>query len=172
MCPLASDALTPCHPRLAFVQCLATEARHHRCLRMPKRARSSIRRSPSPSQLPRRWARLRMPRMMSEVNLRCRTLHSGRCAAIRLAIRCFADLCRSPPQRAAQPLCTSSKGDEAHSNFPRSNFPRMPGSMPWNRSLLIAISMLNRPAPQVLSRIDRVAALRFRWVPRRLKPQA
>jgi hypothetical protein len=78
VCPLASDALMPCGPRLALVHCLVpAEARHHRCLRMPLRARSSIRRSQSPLQLPRRWARLRMTRLMSEVNLRCRTLHSG-----------------------------------------------------------------------------------------------
>jgi hypothetical protein len=79
VCPLASDALRPkarsSHCRLrgrhASAACLC------RCLRMPKRARSSIRLSQSPLQLPRRWARLRMTRVMSEVNLRCRTLHNG-----------------------------------------------------------------------------------------------
>jgi hypothetical protein len=82
-----------------------------------------------------------------------------RLAAMPFAIWCFADLCRSPLQRAAQPFWTSSKCNEAHSNSPR-----MPGSMPGNRSLLIAIGMLSRPAPRVFSHIDRVVALRFRWV--------
>ena len=83
----------------------------------------------------------------------------GRRAALRFAIWCFADLCRSPPQRAAQPFWTSPKGDEAHRNSPR-----MPGSLPRNPALLIAIGMLSRPAPQVLRHNDRVVALRFRWV--------
>ena len=45
-------------------------------------------------------------------------------AAMRFATWYFADLCRSPPQRAVQPFWTSSKGDKAHRNSPR-----MPGSM-------------------------------------------
>jgi hypothetical protein len=80
-------------------------------------------------------------------------------AAMLFAIHCFADLCRSPPQRAAQPFWTSPKGGEA-----RRNSPRMPGWMQRSRSLMIAIGMLSRPAPQVLSHIDRVVALRFRLV--------
>ena len=82
-------------------------------------------------------------------------------AAMRFTIWCFADLCRSPPQRAAQPFWTSSKGHETHRSSPR-----LPGSMPRNRCLrlLIAIGMLSRPAPQVLSHMERVVALRFRWV--------
>ena len=135
-------------------------ARHHRCLRMPLQARSSIRRSQSPLQLPRRWARLRMPRTMSEVNLRSGLCTVAACCyALCHMVLCFADLYRSPPQRAVQPFWTSSKRDEAHSNSPR-----MPGSMQRNRSLLIAIGVLSRPAPQVLSHIDRVVALRFRLV--------
>ncbi len=82
-------------------------------------------------------------------------------AAMRFAIHCFADLCRSPPQRAAQPFWTSPKGGGA---LRRRNSPRMPGWMQRNRSLMIAIGMLSRPAPQVLSHIDRVVALRFRLV--------
>ena len=82
VCPLASDALMPGGPRLAFA-----EARHHRCPWMPLRARSSMRRSQSPSQQLRRWARLRMPRAMSEMNLRCRTLHSGGVPLCALAYR-------------------------------------------------------------------------------------
>ena len=65
----------------------------------------------------------------------------------------FADLCRSPPQRAAQTVWTSPKGDEAHRNSPR-----MPGSMPRNRSLLIAMGMLSLlqvlPMPLENSRLD------------------
>ncbi len=65
----------------------------------------------------------------------------------------FADLCRSPPQRASQPVWTSPKGDEAHRNSPR-----MPGSLPPNRSLLIAIGMLSLlqalPMPRENSRLD------------------
>ena len=80
-------------------------------------------------------------------------------AAMHFAIWYLADLCRSPPQRAVQPFWTSSKDDEAH-RFSA----RMPGSMQRNRSLLIAVGMLSRPAPQVSSHIDRVVALRFRWV--------
>ncbi len=89
-------------------------------------------------------------------------------ATMRFAISYFADLCRSSPQRAAQPFWTSFKGDEAHRSSPR-----MHGSMQRNRSLLIAIGMLSRPAPQELRHNDRVVALRFRWVPRwRRKPKA
>ena len=146
---------------------LTAEARHHRCLRMPKRARSSIRRSQSPSQQLRRWARLRMPRAMSEMNLRCRTFAQWRRAAMRFSMWYFADLCRSPPQRAAQPFWTSSKGDEAHRKSPP-----MSGWTQRNRSLFIAISMLNRPAPQVSRHNDRVVALRFRWVRWRRKAKA
>jgi hypothetical protein len=80
----------------------------------------------------------------------------GRRAALRFAIWCFADLCRSPPQRAAQPFWTPSNGDEV-----RRNSPRMPGSMPRNRFLLIAIGMLSR-----------VVALRFRWVRWRSEAEA
>ena len=60
----------------------------------------------------------------------------GRLAALHFAIWFFADsdLCRSPPQRAAQLIWTSAKGDEAHRNSPR-----MPGSMQRNRPLLKAI---------------------------------
>jgi hypothetical protein len=52
----------PCGQRLAVVHRRPTaEARHRRCLRMPMRARSSIRLSPqSPFQLQRRSARLCM----------------------------------------------------------------------------------------------------------------
>ena len=120
---------------------------------MPLRERSSIRRSQSPSQLPRRWTRLRMTRLMSEVNPRCRTLHSGGVLLCALPHGTFADLCRSPPQRAAQTVWTSPKGDEAHRNSPR-----MPGSMPRNRSLLIAMGMLSLlqvlPMPLENSRLD------------------
>ena len=82
-------------------------------------------------------------------------------AAMRFAIWCFADLCRSPPQRAVQPFWTSSKleGDTAHRTSPR-----MPGWTQRKLSLLIAIGMLSRPAPRVFSHIDRVVALRSRWV--------
>ncbi len=88
-------------------------------------------------------------------------------AAIRFAIWYFADLCRSPPQRAVQPFWTSSKGDE-----PYRNSPRMPGSMQRNRSLSKAIGMLSRPAPQVLRHNDRVVALRFPGVRWRRKAEA
>ncbi len=65
-------------PKACFSHCrLAGKARHRRSLGMPKRARSSIRLLQSPLQLPRRSARLRMTRLTSEVNLRCRTLHNG-----------------------------------------------------------------------------------------------
>ena len=88
-------------------------------------------------------------------------------AAMHFAIWYLADLCRSPPQRAVQPFWTSSKDDEAH-RFSA----QMPGSMQRNRSLLIAVGMLSRPAPQVSSHIDRVVALRFRWVRWRRKARA
>ena len=91
----------------------------------------------------------------------------GRHAAMHFAIWYLADLCRSLPQRAVQPFWTSSKDDEAH-RFSA----QMPGSMQRNRSLLIAVGMLSRPAPQVSSHIDRVVALRFRWVRWRRKARA
>jgi hypothetical protein len=124
---------------------------------MPLRERSSIRRSQSPSQLSRRWTRLRWTRLrttrlISEVNPRCRTLHSGGVCYALLPHGTFAYLCRSPPQRAA-PGWTSPKGNEAHRNSPR-----MPGSMPRNRSLLIAMGMLSLlqvlPMPLENSRLD------------------
>jgi hypothetical protein len=65
-------------------------------------------------------------------------LAQWRRAAMRFAIWYFADLCRSPPQRAVQPFWTSSKGDEPHRTSPR-----MPG---WTRrklSLLTAFGMLS-----------------------------
>ena len=100
MRPLASDAL---RPKARFSHCRLTgKARHRRCLRMPKRARSSIRRSQSPLQLPRRWARLRMTLVMSEVNLRCRTLHNGGmllCALPYGTLRTCAGPSRSERQR-------------------------------------------------------------------------
>ena len=80
-------------------------------------------------------------------------------AAMRFPIWYLADLCRSPPQRALKPFWASSKSDEAH-RFSA----RMPGLMQRNRSLLIAVDMLSRPALQVSSHIDRVVDLRFRWM--------
>ncbi len=54
---------------------------------------------------------------------------------------------------AGQPFWTSPKGDEAHRNSPR-----MPGSLPRNPSLLIAIGMLSLlqvlPMPLENSRLD------------------
>jgi hypothetical protein len=85
----------------------------------------------------------------------------------RFALWYLAALCRSPPQRAVQPFWTSSKSDEAH-RFSA----QMPGSMQRNRALLTAVGMLSRPAPQVSSHIDRVVALRFRWVRWRRKARA
>ncbi len=73
VCPLASDALIPFGPSFVLVYCRPiAAARHRRCLRMPKRARSSIRRSQSPFQLPRHWARLRMTSVVPKVSLTCR----------------------------------------------------------------------------------------------------
>ena len=94
-------------------------------------------------------------------------LAQWRRAAMRFAIWYFADLCRSPPQRAVQPFWTSSKGDEAQRKSPP-----VSGWTQRNRSLFIAISMLNRPAPQVSRHNDRVVALRFRWVRWRRKAKA
>jgi hypothetical protein len=88
-------------------------------------------------------------------------------AAMHFAIWYLAGLCRSPPQRAVKPFWPSSKSDEAHTFYAR-----MPGSMHRNRSLLIPLGMLSRLAPQVLSHIDRVVALRFRWVRWRRKARA
>ena len=85
----------------------------------------------------------------------------------RFAIWYLAGLCRSPPQRAVKPFWPSSKSDEAHKFYAR-----MPGSMHRNRSLLIPVGMLSRLAPQVLSHIDRVVALRFQWVRWRRKARA
>ena len=75
---------------------LTAEARHHRCLRMPLQARSSIRRPQSPSQLQRHSARLRMTRVMSEVTPRCRTFAQRWHAATRFAIMVLCGLVQVP----------------------------------------------------------------------------
>jgi hypothetical protein len=107
----------PCGPRLAVVDRGPTaEARHHRCLRMPMRARSSIRLSPqSPFQLPRRSARLCMMRVVPKVTLEVPEVCTvAACCLLltRFAIGYFADVCRSPLQRAAaREICLHMRRD-------------------------------------------------------------
>jgi hypothetical protein len=110
---------------------------------MPKRASSSIRLSQSPLQLSWRWARLRISRVMLEVDLRCRALHTGGVLLrlARFAIRttlCGLVLCRSPPQRAvAREICLllHMRRD------PKTSYPRMRGRI---RLPLTAINTMTR----------------------------
>ena len=144
VCPLASDAL---RPKACFLHCRLTgKARHRRCLRMPKRVSSSIRLSQSPLQLSWSWARLRITRVMLEVDLRCQALHSWRRTATPHAL-CHtvllcadsSDLCRSPPQRAgAREICLHMRRD------PKTSYPRMRGRIQRNRLPLTTINTMTR----------------------------
>ena len=147
LCPLTSYAL---RPKARFSHCrLAGKAHHRRCLRRPKRARSSIRRSWSAPQLPRHWIRLCMTSVVSKVSLMRR--RSAQCLRAAYSVRAlswyfiwyFADLCRSPPQRAAVPqICLHMQRDLTASN------PRMRGSI--QRCPLTATNSMNRVPQQTL----------------------
>jgi hypothetical protein len=81
---------------------------------------------------------------------------------MRFAVRYFADLCRPQPQRAAAPEINLHVRVQRD---PNTSYPRMPGWIQRNRSLLTAINMMKRLSHQVLCGYDRgVEHLRFRWL--------
>ena len=83
-------------------------------------------------------------------------------AAMRFAVRYFADLRRPQPQRAAAPEINLHVRVQRD---PNTSYPRMPGWIQRNRSLLTAINMMKRLSHQVLCGYDRgVEHLRFRWL--------
>ena len=129
-----------------------SEARLHRCLRMPKRARSSIRRSQSPSQLPRRWAWLRMTRLMLEVNLRCQTVHNACCYAL-----CCMVLCGLVQVPAA--ASTSARDLPSHASATRPE--HEPPSYAWlNTAESIAVESNQHDEASIASSLARVRSRR------------
>ena len=91
-------------------------------------------------------------------------------AAMRFAIRFFADLCRPPPQRAAAPEIFLHMRVQRD---PNTSYPRMPGWIQRNRSLLAAINMMKCLSHQVFRGYDRgLEHLRFRWLRQSRNAQA
>jgi hypothetical protein len=132
---------------------LPAAARHRRCLRMPKRARSSIRRSPSPSQLPRRWARLRMTRLMSEVNLRCRTRTMVAC--------CYALCCMVVCGLVQVPTAASTSARDLPPNASATRPEHEPPSYAWlNTAESIAVESNQHDEASIASSLARVRSRR------------